>query len=640
MRRSLLISGAILLFILCLGLTRCDNRYDTDNDYTEHIYLNHHDTVKYVGMQTCRQCHSDKHATFIHTGMGMSFDTASRKKSVAGYHRIQPVYDSYKNLYYLPYWDNDALYVYEYRLEGKDTVHRRTEKISYIVGSGQHTNSHMIDINGFLYQAPVTWYAQEGRWDLPPGYENGNNSRFSRLIGMECMSCHNALPGFDRQGENHFYSIPDGIDCERCHGPGEAHVKLKSAGVLVDTQKEIDYSIVNPAKLSWELQVDVCQRCHLQGNAVLKDGKSFEDFRPGMKLSDIMDVFVPVYEGGNDEFIMASHAQRLQMSACFITSSSSATPLTCITCHDPHVSVTVTGKQVFNQACRSCHQEDRCTENKALRMAENDDCSKCHMPRSGTTDIPHVTVHDHYIRKPGKKGENARTGKVFKGLYAVNNPDPGKLAAAKAYLAQFEKFERDKTMYLDSAALLLSAAKDAAGEKIHLAFLKRDYPLVMRLAEDTWKGEDAWTSYRIARSYHLSGDKHKAQAHIRQAVKLAPRNLDFQNELATVLIQLENFGEAAAVLDKILTWQPKQPVALSNRGYLFFLEGNVQKAKEYYEKAISLDPDYIQAWLNLAGLHNSLREYSRSKKILTGLSKKYPGDATIKNIMLQLEKLN
>jgi hypothetical protein len=51
-------------------------------------------------------------------------------------------------------------------LAGKDTVHQRFEKVSYIVGSGQHTNSHIININGYLHQAPITFYTQKGKWDL------------------------------------------------------------------------------------------------------------------------------------------------------------------------------------------------------------------------------------------------------------------------------------------------------------------------------------------------------------------------------------------------------------------------------------------------------------------------------------------
>src|ERR1041385_5922158 len=38
------------------------------------LYASLNDTVKYVGMQMCRQCHADKFETFMHTGMGMSFD--------------------------------------------------------------------------------------------------------------------------------------------------------------------------------------------------------------------------------------------------------------------------------------------------------------------------------------------------------------------------------------------------------------------------------------------------------------------------------------------------------------------------------------------------------------------------------------
>ena len=82
---------------------------------------------------------------------------------------------------------------------------------------------------------------------------------------------------------------------------------------------------MNPAKLSIDAQFDICQRCHLQGNTVLKEGKSFYDFKPGMKLSDFMTVFLPKYKNADDEFIMASHADRLKQSTCFIKSKEKVT---------------------------------------------------------------------------------------------------------------------------------------------------------------------------------------------------------------------------------------------------------------------------------------------------------------------------
>jgi hypothetical protein len=217
---------------------------------TSETYLNHNDTVKYVGIETCRSCHNDIYKTFIQTGMGQSFDKASGEKSAADFSKKHLVYDKYKDLYYMPSKQGDEIFITEFRLSGKDTLYKRVEKVDYIVGSGQHTNSHLMDINGYVYQMPLTWYAQKGKWDLPPGFENGHNVRFNRAIGVECMSCHNALPQFEKNSTNKFVTIPQGIDCERCHGPGELHVKEKLAGKRVDTAIQIDYTIVNPKKLT------------------------------------------------------------------------------------------------------------------------------------------------------------------------------------------------------------------------------------------------------------------------------------------------------------------------------------------------------------------------------------------------------
>jgi hypothetical protein len=125
------------------------------------VYKNWSDTVQYAGMQTCRNCHQQIYSTFIQTGMGQSWDIATLKKSSAEFGPHAIVYDKYKNFYYRPFWKDSQLYIMEFRLDGKDTVYKRTEKISYIVGSGQHTNSHIWSVNGFLYQAPLTFYTQK-----------------------------------------------------------------------------------------------------------------------------------------------------------------------------------------------------------------------------------------------------------------------------------------------------------------------------------------------------------------------------------------------------------------------------------------------------------------------------------------------
>jgi len=239
--------------------------------------------------------------------MGLSFDTAHRDKSSAKFGIEHQVYDSTLDLHYFPFWKGDKLFIKEYRLIGGDTTHILVMPIDYIVGSGQHTNSHLYSKEGYIYQAPITFYVQDGKWDLAPGFENGNNSRFSRVLNAECISCHNAMPKLEQGSDFKFTEIGQGIDCERCHGPGELHVNERLAGKGVDTKKEIDPTIVNPRKLSWERQIDLCPRCHLQGLNLLKDGKQFTDYMPAMVLSDIFVIYLPQLAGDMSDFDMANY---------------------------------------------------------------------------------------------------------------------------------------------------------------------------------------------------------------------------------------------------------------------------------------------------------------------------------------------
>ena len=115
------------------------------------------------------------------------------------------LYDKKLDISYYPHWNNDSLFVnkYYHKFDLIDSNY-----IDYIIGSGHHTNSHIINQNGYLYQAPFTFYTQDSILDFPPGFESGNNSRFEREIGLECMTCHNAYPDFVLGSTNKFNKIP------------------------------------------------------------------------------------------------------------------------------------------------------------------------------------------------------------------------------------------------------------------------------------------------------------------------------------------------------------------------------------------------------------------------------------------------
>jgi tetratricopeptide (TPR) repeat protein len=659
--------------VVVLCMVYCGNPSEKKQEGTAErplTYLNQSDTAHYVGMSQCRLCHQDIYNSFIQTGMGKSFDHASRQKSSAKFEKHTAIYDKFRDFYYHPFWDGDSLKIMEFRLEGKDTVYKRVEKVDYIVGSGQHTNSHIFNTNGYLHQMPMTYYTQKGTWDLPPGFENGFNTRFTRKIGLECMSCHNSLPDFVMGSENKFNALPEGISCERCHGPGSIHVQQRSTGERIDTSKYIDYSIVNPGKLPIDLQFDVCQRCHLQGNTVLKEGKSFYDFRPGMRLSDYMSTFLPRYKNADDEFIMASHADRLKQSQCFIksfkpeTNEKSLRPyknsLTCVTCHNPHVSVKVTGREVFNNACKNCHNDETknglCTEKESIRMKVQDNCVSCHMPKSGSIDIPHVSVHDHYIRKPMKKEEVEKV-KEFIGLYSINEKNPDAHTKAKAYIQQYDKFEYNAA-YLDSAQAYLSDKTPGDVRNnfellVHLNFIRQDYKKIIGyvnqlgkeqllsalLTKRSWDNADAWTLYRIGEAYYSSGAVQDAYAFYKKADELSPYNPEFKNKLGAALMAQQNIPQAISVFEATLKEDPEYVQAISNLGYAYLVSGDALKAEMLYNRALKLDPDYEALLMNIAGLNIFKKNYREAESVLKKVLKKNPKNEQAQQVLAQLKTL-
>lgn len=591
-------------------------------------YLNHADDVAYVGMQTCASCHQDKHSTFVHTGMGLSFDSATRTKSSALFGTEHHVYDSAKDLHYIPYWKKDKLYIKEYRLTNGDTTHLLDVHINYVVGSGQHTNSHIFTHEGYLFQAPITFYVQEQKWDLAPGFEGGNSSRFNRILNAECISCHNAMPKLAENSDFKFTDIGNGIDCERCHGPGELHVKQRSIGEGVDVKKEIDPTIVNPRKLTWELQIDLCQRCHLQGLNVLKEGKKFTDFKPGMQLSDIFEIYLPEYEGQNASFDMANHSQRFQMSECFIQGNKENLDFTCISCHNPHVSVKETGTEVYNMSCQNCHQDKGCTEAPALLEAASNNCVSCHMPPSGSEDIPHVSVHDHYIRVPQQKKDVEQMQKLV-GLYAVNNPSPNIETEILAYLEYWEKFDKNPFYINKAKELLQSNNYPKLWLKYH--YLTRNYKAAISLGLET-DDLDAWQNFMLGTAYLKENTTSLGIFHLEKAYQAAPTNRSIASELLKWYTQKPAIDKAIPLGQKLVKEYPTSGAVHSNLAKAYIMKGDLRKAFPLMQNALQLEPDDLAVWSTYLNYYATLKDKKNFVLWLEKINKKDSGYLNPKQI--------
>lgn len=310
----------------------------------------------------------------------------------------KPVFQAQGLEYRIERRDGQVYHV-ELRRDAQGQIIAKTEAaVQYALGSGTRGLGYLIDRDGYLFQSPISWYAQERKWDLSPGYRKVN-PHFERMIDARCLFCHcnyaEEVPyTFNRFQEPIFRGLP--IGCERCHGPGERHVQIRQGGQEVAAADE---AIVNPRRLAPELREAVCQQCHLQGQArVVRAHHRAFDYRPGEPLQAFLSVFVSPAEF-NDNHKAVSQVEQMSVSRCFRKSNGA---MGCISCHDPHRVPAATEKTAYyREKCLECHTKQGCSlpRDARLQKSKDDSCIACHMAPLHTSNIAHTAMTDHRIRR-------------------------------------------------------------------------------------------------------------------------------------------------------------------------------------------------------------------------------------------------
>jgi predicted CXXCH cytochrome family protein len=256
--------------------------------------------------------------------------------------------------------------------------------LSYFLGSGHLGVTYLYSIDHYLFESPVAWYAASRSYDMKPGLAEMREKPPALPMQSNCMRCHmSAVQPSDDGTINRYDGLPflhSGITCEACHGDSESHVRTKG-----------NASIVNPARLDPARRDSVCISCHLEGDvSVERAGHSALNYRPGDSISTYMAYYV--YGGANPSARGVSEVEQLSQSTC---KRASGDKMSCTSCHDPHYTPALDQRAAFyRNRCLACHAEPSFA---ASHHRENQDCTSCHMPRTGADNIPHVAWTDHRI---------------------------------------------------------------------------------------------------------------------------------------------------------------------------------------------------------------------------------------------------
>ncbi len=541
----------------------------------------------YVDAAVCARCHEDIAETYRKTGMGRSFYLPTAGNVVEDYVHANAIFHQPSGLHYTMIEHNGEFFQRrsEAGFDGKET-NVMEERIDYVIGSGNHSRSYLHRApDGQLIELPVSWYSEgSGYWAMSPGYDWKGQTDFRRAITGECMFCHNGYPQSDAGIERSIFPkmLPQGIDCQRCHGPGRAHVEAAMSGH--SAPELVRSTIVNPGRLDRERQLEVCMECHLktsfhEPNEERAFDRAVFSYRPGQPLEDFKLYFEPVGHENpssieSDNFEIDHAAYRLRMSACFRNSQ-----MTCLTCHDPHnIPNGPEAVAHYTEVCLSCHQGVKHT----VALPPTSTCLSCHMPKRRTQDAVHVVMTDHYIRRTQPRRD------LLAPIAETIAPE-GSFTKVALYYPAKAPATPEAEISMAEAQVLAAAPADDKGIPRLRALLERYQP-------------NSPEPYLVlADAYGREGNNEEVARWSRQA--LAKRE-DFRPavvKLAPALFALHHDAEATKVLEEAVVQYPTDDLLLSDLGNAHLRQGEIALASAALERALEANPERSETH-NLLGV--------------------------------------
>jgi predicted CXXCH cytochrome family protein len=510
----------------------------------------------YVGTAACSRCHLAIANSFARTSMGHSLTpiTADLLKTLPlTVEHNTTIIDPTTQHELSVHAEDGHLYQTESEMAGGQQVFRNTHAMEWIIGTGENGFGALLRRDGYLFQAPLSYYSKAAHWDLSPGYQNGDLA-FNRLIQPGCIYCHSGrprpVPNFAGKYEAAAFTQTS-VGCENCHGPGSTHVDAMESGA--EHKPGQDPTIVNPQHLSGQLADDICMGCHQVGDArVLKPGKSYQDFRPGEPLDKTVSIFlVPPTRENPPQDDHLEHYFSMILSKCYRASAArpEAQQMRCISCHDPHVEPAAAEAPAFyNSKCMACHTAASCKAPQAVRQATTpaDNCIGCHMPKRAITVISHSVATNHRIvarsDEPFPDEAFAQATVAMPDLVLLNAV--GARGAAAAPVPALSRLQ---------AYALLEVSKPASKEHFHAAWLSTLSELEVSDVENAIV--QAALGHRELEAQHFTA----AIDHLQHALRLNPTQPAVFTDLSEAQAQSGQLDEAIASARRAVELDPFAP---------------------------------------------------------------------------------
>ncbi len=533
----------------------------------------------YVGPQACGECHESRLEECLSSSHFRTCRAPEESTMPRGF-------DAGNGSFQLPKTDvrfemerREERYYQKVRHLDASASSMTESTIDLILGAGKDSDEVYLSWHNdnTLWELPVAWVYADDCWGAS-GFDRHGGGDHARPLTLRCFECHNTwfehVPGTlaEYQRDN----LISGVTCERCHGPGQAHVDFHRQ----HPEESVAKHVVLPSELPRERLLEVCTQCH--GNAIRHRGPAL-GFRPGEELEDHYRWVDPPH---SEDDHVANQIKYLRQSKCFQQSE-----MTCITCHDPHLTDEPSTGTSFTTNCTGCHQVDHCSKRPQLPDAVRDQCVDCHMRPYVKINVNFDLVDDSYVPPTRRYQHNISideiaTNEVLLRWHRSQTTDEAATRASELEQQLIDDWLQDAESAAQSGryrgaiasvreALIISPNATSLREK-----LKEYVAQQTQLDADLSSAENAMRNNQDALAHQLYS----------AIVQRQPNDALALGKLGTLDAKLGDMTLAKQRLGKVVEIDPDEQYGLSMLAWFALLEKDYTTAAKLYEQADAIEP--------------------------------------------------
>ena len=612
------------------------------------------DSAQYVGRQACIECHLNEYTQWTGSDHDLAMQPAN-DSTVLGNFNNQTI--EYNGITHKLYRKDDKFFVYT---DGENGEMEEFE-VKYTFGY-YPLQQYLVEFDkGRLQTLPLTWNSKDNAW-----YHMANEIYKDEIIehnnwlhwtnqaqnwNSMCADCHstNLVKGYDVDHDSYNTTWNEiDVSCEACHGPASKHLEWAAKAEYARNEHNNYGLVVQTSNIDNKQYTDLCVRCHTRRGTV-------SDFKHS---ADIYNHTIPNLPTGENYHIDGQILDEDYVYGSFTQSKMFMQNVQCNDCHDVHST-----RRHFedNRLCTQCHRADDydtynhhfhknfgeqgnaviADDGVKFEVGEGTRCINCHMPAQFYMGVDYRNDHSIRIPRPdltqelgtpnacnqchADKSTQWAIDYVNK-WHGVGRPYQYGLAFKEAQTGSPKGFDDLVNIYKDEV-----------------------YPEIVRAIAVHYLG----VYYQSQSKDILYTAINNFNGHIRYNA-LQSLVVNDQNSLNKVLEMLSDNTKAIRIecATKLNTLQPDQipvkykkayakaqneyletlrysadfPTGKFNLANYYYNTNQIDKAEEFFKRALKQDDQLHTIKINLALLYNSKGEHKKTDLLFKDYLKHMPED--------------